>query len=93
MKKWLLVWNIVITVLLVSLVANGCSALGGGGGQDAQIQYLQDQITALQLQVQQQANQNSQTIAAMQIQIAGVQSYASNLAQQIQVALAQLQQR
>lgn len=93
MKKGLLIWNIVVTVLLLVSAISGCSALGLGGGQDAQIQYLQDQITALQLQMQQQANQNSQTIAAMQMQIAGVQNYASSLAQQIQVALAQLQQR
>ncbi len=72
MKKWLLVWNLVLTVVVMVLMFGGCS--------DSQITSLANQVntnTANIQQLQATVSQQAQTIQAQSAQIAALQANAN----------------
>ena len=78
-NKWLIVWNIIVTVLLLVAVLSGCTS-------DTRIGWSVTQIQALSVavgQLQSQVNQNTQAINGQAVQMATLQSWAESTINQI----------
>ncbi len=90
MNKWLLGWNIVLTIVVALLVLGGCSS------NESQISYLTNQVQAdkaaiAQLeatvnqhtqQIQTQAAQMAAIQTAMQAMVPAIQQYVQQYVQQ-----------
>ena len=87
MKKWLVVWNVILTVLLLSVALIGCS------GSDSRVDWAVTQIQTLQTAVaqlqslQSTVDQNTQMIQNNALQIATVQSNLQSTIEQLQAYL------
>ena len=84
MNKWLVVWNIVVTVLLLVVFLTGCS------GSDSRIEWSVSQIQGLSTslgQVQNNVNQNTQQIQMLNVQVVALQSNIQSLVSQINAIL------
>lgn len=82
MNKFLLIWNVALTVLVILLILGGCST------SNPQITYLTDQVNADKAaiaQLQATVGQHTQLIQADQAQIASLQG-------SVQAGLTQLSQ-
>ena len=84
MNKWLLVWNIVLTILLLSVALGGCS------GSDSRVDWAVTQIQTLSAkvsQLQSTVDYNTQVIQGQAIQIASLQQNLQSAISQIQAYL------
>ena len=69
MNKWLLIWNLVLTVLMVGMIISGCSSI------DPQFSYLSNQVKSNRTAIEQLAsatNENRQLISSQAGQILGL---------------------
>ena len=85
MNKTLLVWNIVITIALVSMVISGCASL------DPQYASMAKEVKdnrAILEQVVSRANQNGETISSMNADIMKNTVAIANLQSTTQAAIA-----
>ncbi|MDD5126746.1 MAG: hypothetical protein PHR43_01400 [Dehalococcoidales bacterium] len=81
-NKWLVIWNIVLTILLIPSLLGGCT------GSDPRIDWLVTQVQAQAAtigNIQAQADQNRQSIQNYAVQLSAVNNY-------VQTSIAQLQQ-
>ena len=81
MNKWLLVWNMVITILLLGAIASGCSSI------DPQFSYLQSQVESNRAAVEQLAkavNENRQSIGTQSNSILQLKIYTETVLGQLQ---------
>lgn len=88
MKKGLVIWNAIVTLLLLVTVFVGCS--------NSQVSYLITQVQANSVTIQQLqavSSGQAQQIQALQVQLAAVQAYAQNNIQQLQQLILTLQPR
>jgi outer membrane murein-binding lipoprotein Lpp len=84
MNKWLLIWNIILTILLLSV------ALGGCASSDSRVDWAITQIqnlTATVAQLQSTVDYNTQLIQTQAVQIATLQSNLQSTVSQIQAYL------
>ena len=84
MNKWLIVWNIVLTILLLSVALGGCS------GSDSRVDWAVTQIQTLSAkvsQLQSTVDYNTQVIQGQAIQIASLQQNLQSAISQIQAYL------
>lgn len=80
MKKWLITWNIVLTVLLLVVFITGCS------GSDSRVDWAVTQIQVLSTtsgQIQNNVSQNSQQIQVLNAEIAALKLNMQSLVSQI----------
>ena len=76
MKKWLLVWNIVLTILLLLVALGGCATSDSRvDWAITQIQTLEGTVTQLQSTVQTQAIQIATLQSNLQSAINQLQAY------------------
>ncbi len=84
MNKSLLIWNIVVTILLLLVALSACTS------SDTRVEWLvtqvQNQATAIG-ELQATVAQDKQLIQAQTIQIAALQSYTQSSINQIQAYL------
>ena len=88
MNRFLLVWNLVLTVVLIALVIGGCTAL------DPQLAALPGEVQTNRSLIEQlvnQANDNRQLINANQAAITKNTLVIAQMQQTTQAAVAQLQ--
>jgi outer membrane murein-binding lipoprotein Lpp len=84
MNKLLVVWNIVLTVLLLVTFLTGCT------GSNSQVDWAVSQVQLLSAslgQVQNDVSQHTQQIQALNIQVAALQSNLQSLVTQINAIL------
>lgn len=81
MNKWLLIWNIVLTILVFMMVFGGCSPA------DTRVSWLVDQVnihSATIAQLQSTTEYNRQLLQSQLAQIVQLQSYTENRLNQLQ---------
>lgn len=84
MNKWLLVWNIILTTLMVGMVVSGCSSL------DPQFTNLQEQVKSNRAAIEQLANavnEDRQDISENTQSIAQLKLYTETILNQFQATL------
>ncbi len=81
MNKKLLIWNIVLTVLILMVVLSGC--MSTDSRVDWLVTQVQSQATEI-AQLQATVNQNSQTIQTQTVQLIALQQYMQTSLQQLQ---------
>ncbi|MDD4860076.1 MAG: hypothetical protein PHR56_07760 [Dehalococcoidales bacterium] len=81
MNKWLLIWNIVLTLALIPAVLGGCSQ--ADSRVDWLVQQVQSQAAAIG-KLQGDVNQNNQTIQNQAVQLAAVNTYVQSSINQLQ---------
>ncbi len=82
MKKWLLIWNLVLTVVVMVLIFNGCT--------DSQVTNLTTQVQANMVAIEQlkvTVAQQEQTIQTQSAQIAALQANANTAFAQLAAQL------
>lgn len=88
MNRFLLVWNIVLSMFVVAVMLFGCSS-----GNTAQINYLSSQVEANKAaiaQLQATVTQNSQAIQSQSAQVqSGLQTLSTQLQQYVQQYVSQ----
>ena len=81
MNKWLLVRNLVITILLVGAIASGCSSI------DPQFSYMQSQVESNRAAIEQLAkavNENRQLVGQQANSILQLKVYTETVLNQLQ---------
>lgn len=81
MNKWLLIWNIILTTLVIMVVFSGCSA------PDTRVNWAINQVqahTASIAQLETKIDYNTQLIQSQLIQIVELQTYTENRLIQLQ---------
>ena len=81
MNKWLLIWNIILTILVITIVFSGCSA------PDTRVNWLVNQVQAHSASIAQleaTADYNRQLIQSQLTQIVELQTYTENRLNQFQ---------
>jgi outer membrane murein-binding lipoprotein Lpp len=85
MKKLLVIWNIVLTVLLLATFLTGCT------GSNSRVDWAVSQIQLLSAQLgqaQSEVSQHTQQIQALNVQVASLQANMQSLITQINTILA-----
>lgn len=81
MNRWLLIWNVILTVLMVGIIAGGCSSI------DPQFTYLQSQVERNNAAIEQltkAVNENRKSIGEQSNSILQLKLYTETALGQLQ---------
>ena len=84
MNKWLLIWNIILTVLILGVTISGCSSI------DPQFAYMANQIQSNRTAIEQladAANENRQLIQDQAVQAQALQLTTEASLSQLKLSL------
>ena len=88
MNKWLIIWNIVVTIVLLATVFGGCAPT------DTRVSWLVDQVnlhTAAINKLQSDTQYDRQLIQSQLTQLVALQSYTENNIKQLQQLIGSMQ--